>query len=403
MQSLRRRHSPDYLLISAMALLMGLGLVIIYSISPVLSHKLLGEVSDNHFLYGQLVHVTLGTGLFVLASNIHYSRWQKYLPALIVVCGFLLMLLLIPGVAVSKNGATRWVGLGPFSAQPAELMKLTMVLFLAQQWSGKWQQDPQAQKRQFRLALLAFALTAVSVLFLQRDMGTMMVLAAIIFGLYFVAGASLKHLLRLSAIGLSTAIGSILLFPHRIARFLTYLDPSETAATTGYHLNQALIAIGSGGLWGLGIGKSIQVYGYLPEAANDSIFAIMGETFGFVGSVVVLGLFTLLIYRGIKIGLNAPSRFSQLLALGITIWLSAQIIINMTAMLGLVPLTGIPLPFLSYGGTSLVVSATALGILANISKYTKRGDYAQNRFGGRGHGRTYNAYAPLRPGPKTLR
>lgn len=206
----------------------------------------------------------------------------------------------------------------------------------------------------------------------------MSVMAAILGAQFYSSGVALRHVGQLLGIGLSLGVASIIMFPHRISRLVTYFNPGENTTTSGYHLNQALIAIGSGGLLGLGIGKSIQIYGYLPEAANDSIFAIIGETFGFFGSLIVIGLFGWLISRGLKIASSAPNRQAQLLAVGIATWIAAQTLINMAAMLGLVPLTGIPLPFLSYGGTSLVMIMVASGILVNISKYTKKGLYADN-------------------------
>lgn len=379
MKTTHRQHRPDYWLITAMSLLLVLGLIIIYSISPVLSHKLLGDVSENHFLYGQLFHVGAALAVFTLASHIHYSRWQKLLPILIVLTGLSLLLLLIPGLGIDKNGATRWLDVGPLSFQPSELVKFTLVIFLASQFSQNRDVGMAGSRRKMRVAIVVLLIAAALVLFAQRDMGTMLVISAIVMGQYYLSGASLRHVGMLALMGGGVGIGSILLFPHRLARLATYLDPAQNTSTSGYHLNQALIAVGSGGLMGLGIGKSVQVYGYLPEAANDSIFAIIAETFGFIGSLFVLGLLSFLLYRGLKVGLDAPNRFSQLIVLGVMIWIGTQAIINITAMLGLVPLTGIPLPFLSYGGTSLVMTAAALGVVANISKYTKKGSYVQDR------------------------
>ena len=398
-----RHHRPDYILISAMLLLMGLGLIIIYSISPVLSHKILGEVSDNHFLFGQLLHVGVALTAFFVCSRIHYAHWQKLLPVLMIVTGFSLLLLFIPALAITKNGATRWIEVGPLSLQPSELMKLTVVILLASRFSTTLQMVLADSRRKLRIALAVLGVTAALVLFIQRDMGTAVVLSAIVLGQFFLSGATLKHVSYLAGIGLSVAIGSIILFPHRIARLVTYLDPAADTTSIGYHLNQSLIAIGSGGLLGLGVGKSVQVYGYLPEAANDSIFAIIGETFGFLGSVLILGLLALLIYRGLKVGLEAPNRFAQLLVMGIIIWLGTQTLVNVAAMLGLAPLTGIPLPFLSYGGTSLVVSAAALGIVVNISKFTEKGNYAQDSAIRGRNRRSSDTYSVPSPSPKTAR
>ncbi|MBI4101276.1 cell division protein FtsW [Candidatus Microgenomates bacterium] len=388
---MRRKHRPDYLLVISVGMLVLLGLVVLYSISPILSHKLLGDVSRNHFLYGQLVHIGVGLIGYFIGSQLHYSQWQKLLPFLIVISGLSVLLLMIPGVGITKNGATRWVGIGPFSYQPSEIIKFTLVILLASRFSQAVSDSFTKARQNLGLAMAVLLILAGAVLLLQRDLGTMVVMAMMVVGIFFSSGAALKQVGVLLGTGLGLGILSIILFPHRIARVVTFLKPEDTAASGGYHLNQALIAIGSGGLLGLGLGKSIQVYGYLPEAANDSIFAIVGETFGFIGSLGVIGLFGLLIYRGLRIGLNAPNRYAQLIVIGVIIWLGTQTAINMAAMLGLVPLTGIPLPFLSYGGTSLVMSMTAIGVVVNISKYTQRGLYADSSFR-RGNGRTYHTY-----------
>jgi len=201
-------------------------------------------------------------------------------------------------------------------------------------------------------------------------MGTMMVLIASMLGMYFVAGAPIKHYAALIAGTVIAGAVAIAAFPHRMERLLVFLDPSKDPTDTGYHISQALIAIGSGGIIGRGLGHSYQIYGYLPEAANDSIFAVIGEEFGLLGAIVMISLFVLVVQRGLLISKNAPDTFSRLMALGITLWLGSQALINIAAMLSLVPLTGIPLPFISYGGSSLVLSLVGIGILLNISKYT---------------------------------
>lgn len=381
--NLLRRHKPDYLLVLSLVVLLVLGLVIIYSISPVLSHKIIGDGSRNHFLFGQLWHVGVGIVAFGLAASLRYQRWQRLLPVLIVASALALLLLMIPGVAITKNGATRWIGIGDMSFQPAELIKFTLVILLAGHFARLGARSLADKTKTLWPVVIVLAIVSAFVLFAQRDMGTMLVIGAIIIGVFFASGVSLKQVATLLGIGTTVGIGSILLFPHRIARIATFLNPDQDVTSTSYHLNQALIAIGSGGLFGLGLGKSVQIYGYLPEAANDSIFAIIAETFGLLGSLIVFAAFGLFLYRGYLIAVGAPDRFGQLLALGIVIWVGAQAIINMAAMLGIVPLTGIPLPFLSYGGTSLTFVMAAAGVLINISKYSKRGAYADSTIRGR--------------------
>lgn len=375
-----RKHRPDFVLIIALGLLIVLGLVVIYSISPVLSQKLLGDPNRNYFFYGQLTHLAIGLSALIIVSFLHWQNWKKLLPPLLIISGLSLVLLMIPGIGVTKNGATRWLDIGPLSFQPAELLKFSVLLLLASRFASLSPEQMRDNKQSLWPTLGILGILAVLVLFLQRDLGTMLVIAGIISGLFFTAGASAKQLATLGAISFGVGLGSILIFPHRVARLITFLHPESAGAANNYHLNQALIAIGSGGIFGLGIGKSVQIYGYLPESANDSIFAIIGETFGLFGCVVILGLFGLLLWRCLKVALGAPDRFSRLIVIGVTIWLGVQTAINIGAMLGLIPLTGIPLPFLSYGGTSLIATLVALGMVINISKYTLRGDDYANRF-----------------------
>ena len=366
-----RAHHPDYILAISVFTLLAIGLIMMYSVSPVLSHKLLGNINRNYYFFGQLMNVGVGLAAWLVASSINYHNWRKWAMPLMVVAVVCLVALMIPGLNFSKNGATRWLRLGPLTFQPAELLKLALVIYLA-----KWFEQRGDRVRGLTEGLLPFsillAISSFIVVVMQRDMGTMMVLASSALGMYFVAGARLTHFAALLGLALASGWAAIIAFPHRMARLMTFLDPSRDASGAGYHINQALIAIGTGGIFGLGLGKSIQLYGYLPEAANDSIFAIIAEEFGLIGSLAVLGLFALLAYRGFKVAQTAPDQFGRLTALGIALWMLSQAVINVAAMLSLVPLTGIPLPFISYGGSSLLLSLVAAGILLNISKYTLR-------------------------------
>lgn len=387
-----RRHRADVGLIFITLLLTLFGLVVIYAVSPILSHKLVDDVSQNYFMHGQLRNIAIGLAVFVIASRLHWSNWQKrFLPALVIASALSLLLMFIPGVAISEKGATRWIGLGPLSFQPAELLKLLSVVVCAT-WFSRLKESSLGNYKFTLWPVMTFlGILAVFVLFHQRDLGTMLVIASIVLASFYMSGVSLKQVGMLVGIGGVVGALSIAMFPHRMARLQTFFDPSENLAESGYHLHQALIAIGSGGLFGLGLGRSIQVYGYLPEAANDSIFAIIGEMFGFIGAIIVVVLFSLLIYRMLIVAEQAPDTFSRLLVVGITAWLGMQAIINMMAMLGIIPLTGIPLPFVSYGGSSLVFTMAALGIVVNISRYTVREPHA-NRSRRRGQRRAHHAH-----------
>lgn len=364
-----RGHKADYVLLAVVGALLAIGMIMMYSISPVLSYKLYGSTSRNYYFFGQLVNTFVALVMMWLATRLYYPNWKKYSVFLLGLTVFTLILVTLPGLSFTKNGATRWIRLGPASFQPAELLKLTTVIYLA-----AWFESRRQQMANWREVLMPFALMLAAASFvivvIQRDMGTMMVLAAAVLGLYFVAGAPLKQYAALISATLGLAVLAVIAFPHRLERLTVFLDPSKDPTGIGYHINQALIAIGSGGFLGRGLGHSYQIYGYLPEAANDSIFAVIGEEFGFIGALLMIVLFCVVVQRGLRIARNAPDTFSRLLALGITMWLGFQALINIAAMLSLVPLTGIPLPFISYGGSSLMLSLIGVGILLNISKFT---------------------------------
>jgi cell division protein FtsW len=383
-----RGHRGDYILGLTVFILLAFGLIMMYNINPALSQKLLGRVDSGYYFRGQLINIAVGVGAWAVATNIYYQRWRQYAVPLLILAIFGLLLLMVPGLSNSKNGATRWLNLGPASFQPAELLKLSLIIYLA-----AWFERRTAEVKSFWDGVVPFAvmigLASVVVVVFQRDMGTMMVLALASLGMFYVAGMRLQHLLLLLGAGLTAGWLAIVSFPHRMERFLTFLDPSKDANGSGYHITQALIGLGSGGVLGLGLGKSVQIYGYLPEASNDSIFAVIGEEFGMVGALIILALFGLLVYRGIEVARRAPDTFGRLTATGITLILMFQAFINIAAMLSLVPLTGIPLPFISYGGSSLIIMMFATGILFNISRYTVNEEaHADNR-NRRGNSRPY--------------
>ena len=369
--SLMRAHRADYALVLVTFILLSIGLIIMYSISPIQSQKLLGNASRNFYFYNHLVNVILGIGVWVIASHINYHKWREWAPFLMAVAVITLLILLVPGLSSAKNGATRWLKLGPASFQPAELMKLALVLYLARWFDQRGDDITSFWDGVVPFAIILGFLGVIIVIF-QRDMGTMLVLGAIAVGMFYIAGIRLTHLAVLMAAAVALGVATIVAFPHRVERLLTFLKPGQADSSTGYHIHQALIGVGSGGIFGLGLGKSIQIYGYLPEAPNDSIFAIIAEEFGLIGSVLLIVLFGILVYRAFKIARSAPDAFGRLVATGIALWMMFQAVINIGAMLSLIPLTGIPLPFISYGGSSMLMTLFAIGILVNISKYTTK-------------------------------
>lgn len=382
-------HAPDYLLALGIFVLLAFGLVMIYSISPILSHKLVGSADRNFYFLNQIKYIVLGLGVWVIASQIRYDRWRQYAPLFMIGAIFATLLLFTP-LRSHAYGATRWVDLGPFSFQPAEIMKIGLIFYLAM-WFERRADDIES----FWDGVLPFAvmvgLACFVIVVLQKDMGTMLVVAMSCLAMLWAAGVRVRHMLGLLGTGLVALWASIIAFPHRMERMSTFLDPGKDLQGTGYHVNQAMIAIGSGGLLGLGLGKSIQVYGYLPEAANDSIFAVVAEEFGFVGAMAVICLFAFVAYRGFLVARDAPDMFGRLVATGISSWLLWQAVINVGAMIGLVPLTGIPLPFISYGGTSLIISLFGAGVLVNISKFTRREAVHAGSRERRGNSRSYLA------------
>lgn len=379
-----RTRRPDYVIGLVVFGLLCVGLVMIYSISPVLSHKLLGDTSRNYYFFNTVVSLGFGFMAWAIVGKLDYHYWKKYAVALLVLALFCSLLLVVPGLSIAKNGATRWLKLGVISFQPAELLKLAMVVYLA-----VWFEKRTSDIRKLWDGLVPFGimllLICLLVAVLQKDLGTMMVLAASAVGMYFIAGSRLTHFGYLLVAGGLAVWVAIISFPHRIQRLSTFFNPSGDPSATGYHINQALIAIGTGGILGVGLGKSVQIYGYLPEAANDSIFAIIAEEFGLVGSLIVIVLFGILAWRGIGIAKRAPDSYGRLVAAGVTIWLTSQAAINIFAMLGLVPLTGVPLPFISYGGSSLVFALAGVGLLQNVSKYAVTEKTNANNIVGRGN------------------
>lgn len=314
---------------------------------------------NDGFFYAkrQLVWAALGVVAMLITSQINYKIWLKGAIPLLVTTVVLLIMTLLPGFGISAFGAKRWVGFGPLIIQPAELAKFSLVLYSSRLFSKKGQLLP---------FLFSFGLVLLLVM-LEPDFGTASVIGFISILIYFASGAPIWHFLSLVPVGI-VGLLAILLSPYRKQRLLTFLDPSSDPLGSSYHIRQIMLALGSGGLFGVGLGQSRQKYLFLPEPATDSIFAIIGEELGFVGGVIVMFAFAYFIWRGLLIAMRAKDPFARLLAVGITSWIGIQAVVNLCAMVALVPLTGVPLPFLSYGGSALVVNLTAVGVLLNISK-----------------------------------
>jgi cell division protein FtsW len=366
------RH-PDYLLFGTVIILMVLGILILASVSASLSQEKFG--TTYYFLNHQLLFGFLpGIFLAFLAFKIRLDFLKKWAPILLLINLILLAMVFLPKIGAGAGGATRWLSLGPISFQPSEFLKLTFILYLAAWLTGRAPQQSaggrQAEKA-FSQTFIAF-LTVIGLISLllifQPDISTlgMIVLVAVL--MYFLAATPLWHSILIILIGAGGLLSLIKLAPYRAARLLVFLKPETDPMGIGYQLKQALITIGSGGMFGLGLGMSSQRLSFLPQSISDSIFAIMAEETGFIGSFILISLFLIFLWRGFKVAKETENKFSQLLAVGISSWIVIQAFINLGSMTGLLPLTGIPLPFISYGGSALVTELAGAGILLNISK-----------------------------------
>ena len=335
----------DLILLGSVIFLTIFGLFMIYDASSFVAFR---DFADKYrYVKDQIVWIILGFAALIFFSNFNYHRFYNLaLPLLLVSIGLLVMVF-IPGFSLKLLGARRWIDFGVFSLQPSEVVKLTLSIYLSAWFSSK------EKGRIGAFLLLLFMI--LSLILLEPDMGTAAIILVLSVALYlpiaFLAGVVL-----------------IILEPYRAARLATFLNFNQDISASSYHVRQILIALGSGGLMGVGLGNSLQKYAYLPENATDSIFAIIAEELGFIGAVGIIGIFLLIIFRGFTISKNAKDMFGKLLAAGITTFLAAQVFINLSAQTALLPLTGIPLPFISHGGTALIINLTSIGILLNIRK-----------------------------------
>ncbi len=364
---LARRHKPDHGIILLIAGLLLVGLVVIYSIGPAL------QQSTGITVVKQFFSVAAGVVAFTITAALPLQFWAK-VQNLVVAAAILtsVALFAIPGGVINPdiNGAKRWLVLGPLSFQPSELIKFALVLYLSSFLAKQIKHKSMADfSKSITPVAIILGILAFVVVILQKDLGTMQAILIIVIMMLFMAGAKLKHLFYLMSGAIALAVPAILLAPHRITRLMTFIDPDADITESGYHIHQALIGFGSGGLFGQGLGRSVQAYGYLPEAANDSIFAIIGEKFGFIGAVIVLAMYGALLFRVLKVVDRAPNSYFKVFVSGVFAWLLAHVLINTGAVLGILPLTGITLPFISYGGSSLLFIMAALGIVFNISRY----------------------------------
>lgn len=351
------------LLVSLLAVLCLTGVVMVLSASSILSLHQFN--SPWHYFERQILWLAVGVAGFVAALRVDHRAWRRVAPAVMYVSIGLLFAVLVPGVGVRASGAARWLGTSSVQIQPSEIAKLALVIFAADILDRRSQKGGWKYQAMPVLAVLG---VLVMLVMAQPDMGTTMVLVCIALAMLFTAGipgAVLAGLLGLiGSFGLMLAVAA----PYRWRRMTSFVNPFKDASNTGYQSVQALFALSHGHVLGDGLGSSIASYGYLPNAQTDFIFAVLGEETGLLGGLVLSGLFVLLGVVGVRLTCNARTRYAALLAAGITAWIVGQAVINIGAVVGLLPVTGVPLPFVSFGGSSLVINLFAMGILANIAR-----------------------------------
>jgi len=356
------------LLLGSTAFLVGSGLVMVLSASSV---SAFAEYGDSFvFVQRQAAYAVVGVLALLVTSRMRYDAWRRLAGPLLLVTMAMLVLVLIPAHGIEAYGSSRWFQLGPVTVQPSELAKLSLIVFAAATLARN--RTKVDDVRQLAVPLLPISVLVCGLVMMQPDLGTTVIIAVTMFALAFAAGVRLSYLTCASLVGALIGAGLIMSADYRRVRFLAFLHPWADVKNTGYQLAQSLYALGSGGWMAVGLGASRQKWQYVPNAHTDFIFSILGEELGLLGELVVLVAFGALIFAGIRIAANAKDVFGRLLAAGIVSWFGLQTLINLGAVTGLLPVTGVPLPFLSYGGSSLVVSLAAVGVLVSIVRASAR-------------------------------
>ena len=359
------RKKFDYPLLFSVLAISIFGLIMIYSASYVWAEYKFQD--PFKFVKNQGIFFLLGVFLIFLVQKIPTSFFEKYCKKFLFLCIILLICVLIPGLGTVRNGSRSWFGIGSFGIQPSEFTKLATILF-----TSHYLVKHEKKMKSFRhgiLPILGLILFLFFLIMLQPDFGTGMILVMSIMGLLFVGGVPFQFFLKLGVLGVIGIVGLILAAPYRLTRILSFLNPWEDPLGSGFQIIQSLYAIGPGGLFGFGLGGSRQKHFYLPEPQTDFIFSIISEEFGFLGVLIVSSLFLIIIYKSIKIALKCQNLFGKYLVFGITFMLGFQALLNLSVVIGLIPVTGVTLPFLSYGGSSLLITLISMGIILNVSRH----------------------------------
>ncbi|MBI4053705.1 MAG: putative lipid II flippase FtsW [Candidatus Doudnabacteria bacterium] len=341
------------------------GLVVVASASVVLSFQRFERT--GYYIERQAIFAGIGILLMFIFSRLDYHRYRRGAVLIFALSALLLVAVLLPQIGFQVGNSRRWINLGSFFLQPSEFAKLGLIILLAAWFDTKKEQ----LGTMFTTLLppLFFTGLIAGLVILEPDFGSMAAILLIALAMFYAGGVSFSHLLYLAIAGVGFGWLAIQMAPYRLARISSFLEPAADPLGAGYQVQQALLAIGSGGVWGQGLGESRQKFNFLPEPIGDSIFAVMSEEFGFVRVVIVLCMFLVFALLGLALARRAPDNFARLLAVGITMWVAAQVIVNIGAMLGILPLTGITLPFISYGGSSLIALLIGVGIMLNISRH----------------------------------
>lgn len=339
------------------------GLLMVYSSSSIWAEY---KFSDPFkYVKNQGIFLIVGIIIMYIVSKIDYKKYYKYASKIFLVCFALIILVLFVGT--ERNGSKSWFGVGSFGIQPSEFMKLAMIIFTSKYLYNNRKDIGNIKKGV--MPILGLTLIVFLLIMLQPDFGTGVILVMGVIGLLFVGGVDLKFFLKIGVLGVAGIVGLILAAPYRLKRILSFLNPWSDPLGSGFQIIQSLYAIGPGGLFGYGFGGSRQKHFYLPEPQTDFIFSIISEEFGFMGVLIVSGLFAFIIYEAIKITLNCENLFGKYLAFGIIFMLGFQAVLNLSVVIGLIPVTGVTLPFLSYGGSSLLITLASMGIILNISRH----------------------------------
>ncbi|MFM7719290.1 MAG: putative lipid II flippase FtsW [Actinomycetota bacterium] len=365
----RKAERTIRMLLASTTFLVFTGLLMVLSSSSITAYAQYG--SGFLFFLRQLAYTLFGIGALFLTSRMRYEVWQRLAGPLLALTVLLLGIVLHPAAGHEVAGSSRWIGFGPITIQPSELAKLSLTLYAAA-YLGR--RGGEIREVSDLVTLLVVTAGIGAFVMMQPDLGTTLIIVGTVFLVLFAAGAPLRYLGTIGVVGLAAGVGLIFSADYRRERLLAFLHPWEDPGGRGFQLIQSLIAFGSGGITGVGLGASRQKWFRVPNAHTDFIFAIIGEELGLVGSIVVLIGYGLLLFAGVRVAIVARDAFGRILAAGIVSWFGIQALVNLGAVTGLLPITGVPLPFVSYGGSSLIVSLAAVGILVNIAKAAAKGE-----------------------------